>query len=525
MSKILPQKPMCKRLAFLSGLMLLVAFPYPGWPLFGWIALVPLLLAIRSARSLWRAVWYGWITGAVFFNVTMDWMSVVSVGGWIFFFVLEACFFAIFAALTYWGSRSLKSIPAKIVWTSAAWVFMEFVRTEIPVLGLGWNLLAFSQAPYRAIIQIADIVGAYGLSFFVMAVNVCVAKTLVLVADPGSCQASFMKRKLSAPTVMAALFLTMTAVIGSLFCYGSWSIAHAAPSVDSLRVSVLQGNIDQSEKWDPVEKENILQVYEELAQQAAADRSDLIVWPETSFPGVLGRDIDTQRVKDLASSIGVPMVVGALKWEGDQNVRNSAYFIDQKGVTRERYDKLKLVPFGEYIPARPVLFWMTPVARAMGIEATLPGEDFGIFQWTGAGWPFGVIICVEDVFPNLVRQLADCGCRFLVILTNDAWFEVGGAPLQHLYTSIFRAVENGIPVVRSANTGISGIVSDRGVVLGMVQDEKGQSVSVKGQITYDLPLTDRRTFYRRGGWLLPYGLGLIMLGIFFMSVLRRRTKG
>ncbi|OGX11848.1 MAG: apolipoprotein N-acyltransferase [Omnitrophica bacterium RIFOXYB12_FULL_50_7] len=263
-------------------------------------------------------------------------------------------------------------------------------------------------------------------------------------------------------------------------------------------------------------KEKILEIYEKLTQLAALEQSDLIIWPEAAFPGYFNRDLQAERISRLAAEIQTPLLVGGLEWESEKESYNSAYFLKKDGASGQRYDKLRLVPFGEYIPLKFIFGGLTPVADALGISDFNAGTEAVVFRWSRVEWPFGVLICFEDVFSDLARDLADRDAKFLVVITNDAWFGKTGAPFQHLQASIFRAVENGVAVVRSANTGVSGFISHRGRVLATVKDGGGEETFVMGQKTLDLPLVAERTLYRRGGFLFPYFATacFLILGVF-----------
>ena len=341
--------------------------------------------------------------------------------------------------------------------------------------------------------------------------NVCIAKL-------------FTPEKKKPRGAAAALFSVIFVVVTGIWAYGEWSLKEEKKPEEFLRVSVLQGNIPQSLKWAPVAREKIIAVYSKLTELASLDQADLVIWPEAAFPGYLNRDMQGEAVKGLARSLGLPLLIGALYWDDESDAFNSAYFFDKNGVAAQRYDKLRLVPFGEYIPLKPLFFWLTPVADAFGISDFRPGKDAVIFRWAREEWPFGVLICFEDVMPKLARDLADRGAKFMTVITNDAWFGKTSAAHQHLQASIFRAVENGIPVVRAANTGVSGVISYRGEVLTTVRDGKGEETFVAGRATYDLPLLGKGTFYRKAGWMFPY----FAIGIFaFLAVIliRKRKSG
>jgi apolipoprotein N-acyltransferase len=485
-------------LAAFSGALLALCYPTLGWGFLAWLALIPLLAALVRAHDLSQALGYGLITGVAFFCFSMHWLTHVSTLGWIILVLMESVYIMAFAWLVFRGMKSQRSIGFKIVWIALAWTVSEVLRAEMPIFGFGWNLLAYSQSSYVLLIQFANILGAYGLGFLIVLVNA----SLFYVG-------THLKERRTVLGLVAIVIL----VWGGLLVYGKTVFARSFEPQEYLRVSVLQGNIPQSVKWAVMAKEKILDIYERLTQFASLDQPDLIIWPEASFPGYFNRDLQAEQISRLAQEVQTPLLVGGLRWMSEQEVYNSAYLLEKDGSFQGYYDKLRLVPFGEYIPLKFLLGWLTPIADALGVGDFSAGKDSVVFRWAREEWPFGVLICFEDVFTDLARYLADRDAKFLAVITNDAWFGHTGAPFQHLQASIFRAVENGVAVVRAANTGVSAFISFRGEVLGTVKNVKGEETFILGQSTLDLPLITRDTFYRQGGWMFPYaavGLFLIM---------------
>ena len=489
-----------------SGVLLVLAFPFAGWGFPAWIAFIPLLAAVHHAQNRSQAFGFGLITGVIFYGGSMHWMTHVTTVGWLLLCLMEAMYLGGFALLAYFGMKSQKPVYFKILWVALAWIVVEFLRTEMPVVGFGWNSLAYSQAPYLPLIQFANVLSAYALGFLIVLVNACVL------------YAWFRRSEWKTALSLVAL---VGLVMGGLWGYGRMTLSKPEEPKEFLRVSVVQGNIPQSVKWELMAKEKILDIYKKLTQLAALEEPDLIIWPEASFPGFFNRDTQSVRISLLAQEIQTPLLIGGLQWESQHEVYNSAYFLEKDGAVHQRYDKLRLVPFGEYMPFKFLLGWLVPAAEALGISDFSAGNDSVIFRWAREEWPFGVLICFEDVFTDLARHLADRNAKFLVVITNDAWFGKTAAPFQHLQSSIFRAVENGVAVVRSANTGVSGFISNRGQVRATVKDARGDETFVMAQKTLDLPLVTERTLYRRGGWMFPY----FAFGIFFILALTlRRMK-
>lgn len=492
----------------ISGLLLALSFPPAGWGFLAWFALVPLLASLHHAQDRSQALGFGLITGIVFFCFSIHWLTHVSTLGWLIVVLMQSVYVMIFAWLAYEGIRSRKSALFKTVWIALAWTITEFLRSEMPVFGFGWNLLAYSQSPYIPLIQFTNVFGSYGLGFLIVLVN-----AFLLYA--------WFRRK-DRRTALS-LFTVAVLLLAGLWGYGKMTLERPVAPKEYLRVSVVQGNIPQSVKWELMAKEKILEIYEKLSQLAGLEQPDLIIWPEASFPGYFNRDLQAGRISRLASDVQTPILLGGLHWVSDRELYNSAYFIGKDGAFGQRYDKLRLVPFGEYVPLKFLFGWLTPVADALGISDFSAGKDAVVFRWAREEWPFGVLICFEDVFTDLGRHLADRDAKFLTVITNDAWFGKTSAPFQHLQASIFRAVENGVAVVRAANTGVSAFISCRGRVLATVKDAKGEETFVMGQKTLDLPLVAERTLFRQGGFLFPY----FVLGIFLVlsvSLIRKRKR-
>jgi len=491
-----------------SGLLLALSYPSPGWGFFAWVALIPLLASVHHAQNHSQALGFGLITGIVFFGISMHWLTHVTTVGWLLLALMESVYVMVFAWLAYVGMKSQRSVLFKVVWIALAWTVMEFVRSEMPVFGFGWNLLAYSQSPYVPIIQFANVLGAFGLGF------------LIVLANAALMYAWFRRKELKTTLSLAAVFVV---ILAGLLNYGKMTLSKPSSPTEYLRVSVLQGNIPQSVKWELMAKEKILEIYEKLAQLAALEQPDLIIWPEASFPGYFNRDLQAERISRLAAENQIPFLIGGLHWVNEHELYNSAYFLEKDGALGQRYDKLRLVPFGEYIPLKLVFGWLTPVADALGISDFSAGKESVVFHWAREAWPFGALICFEDVFSDLARGLADRDAKFLTVITNDAWFGKTGAPYQHLQASIFRAVENGVAVVRAANTGVSAFISYRGRVLAILKDARGEETFSMGQKTLDLPLVTEWTLYRQGGFLFPY-VALAFFLIFGMVLGRRKIE-
>jgi len=272
-----------------------------------------------------------------------------------------------------------------------------------------------------------------------------------------------------------------------LWFFKAWA---KGSGIDRIKVSIVQGNIPQELKWNMEVAEDIIDKYNNLTRLAAFDSPDLIIWPETSFPGFFGVDKRfTGQVLNLARRISVPLLLGANSENGIRNF-NSAILISRKGGIIDRYDKIHLVPFGEYVPFSdrfPILHRL--VLGELG-EFTA-GRDYKIFKLKADNQKpiakFATLICFEDIFPEMAKKFVQRGAQFLVVITNDAWYGDSGAAYQHAAGSVFRAIENRVPVVRCANTGYSCFIDSRGRIYDSVR-EKGAHLFITGYKTSDVKL-------------------------------------
>ncbi len=488
-------------LAGFSGFLLTLAFPRWNLWFLAWVALLPLLYSLDQARNRREAFLLGFAGGFVFFLLSVSWLRQVTVFGMFFVAAMEALSWGVFAALAREKDNREPSLFSSVppLFVSACWVALEFVRSEIPVGGFGWNLLGNSQASNLWIAQLASLGGVYAVSFLVFLGNTVIYSLL----------RNGIKAQL--PKVLLFPLLAAAAIL-----FGWSRLETFAPNL-FLRVSVLQGNIPQLLKWEKSYREEILKIYLNLTELASYDAPQLIVWPEAAYPGFFNREADAERVKEGVRKIEIPLLVGSPHEEEDR-FYNSAYLLGRSGEVTGRYDKIRLVPFGEYVPWKPIFGFLEPYAYALGVSDFSAGREFSVFHLEESGIRFSVLVCFEDTFPDLARRFVDRGADFLTVITNDAWFGHTSAPYQHLQASIFRAIENGVPVVRAANTGVSGFITPRGQVVERVKNQEGEDTFVMGGITYPLAFAKETTLYRKGGWLFPYGiLGTVLAGTLLLA--------
>jgi apolipoprotein N-acyltransferase len=342
-----------------------------------------------------------------------------------------------------------------------------------------------------------EVTGVYGLSALLVLFNMAVAGVLV---ERG--------RRLRA---LVPALVVLTALVVGLPLAGRWRVAALAarPVAGRLRVALAQGNVEQDHKWDPVYQDETVARYRELTAAAAGERPALVVWPETATPFFF-QEPGALRDEVLAIATGnhVHLLFGSpaarAGLDGTIEVLNRAYLVSPAGREAGVYDKMQLVPFGEYVPYRSVLFFVDKIVTAVG--TIVAGSTPTVFEVPGGR--FGVVICYEDVFPTVTRRFLQGGADFLVNITNDAWYGRTAAARQHLAQATFRAVENRVPLVRAANTGISAVIDADGRVRW--QSDLFETTWHAEEITW----TGVRTFYARHGDVFAWACALASLGAF-----------
>jgi apolipoprotein N-acyltransferase len=472
--------------AALAGFAMHLAFPWPGWDLLGWVALTPVLALGVTAGTPRRALLEGWVAGLAFFLPLLRWLthtmttfSTMTTPVAVLVLLALAGYLALFwggvaGGLAWLGGR----LGPRALWLAPAlWVAAEFLRGHF-LSGFPWGLLGYVPSRRLLVIQIAAWTGVYGVSALLVLVNTALAWVAL-------------ERRWRAAA--GAGLLAAVAVGGALLV----GRAHLAPGVaPTVPIAVVQGNIPQAVKWDAGFKAETLRIYGELTR-AAAPGSRLVVWPEAAVPAYVRFEPGALRwLTDLANGVGVPLLVGAPDAESDgRTVRylNSAFLVDAAGV-RARYDKMHLVPFGEYVPLKRLLFFVEAIAAEIG-DFT-PGRQVTVLPLEGA--PFGTVICYEVIFPDLFRRFVAEGASFMTNITNDAWFGDSGGPLQHLAMVPLRAVENRIAIVRAANTGVSAFVLPSGAIQGTLP------LGARGTLRGEVPLRRGHTFYARFGDVFAY---------------------
>ena len=487
-------------LPVLSGVLLTLSFPNFGHGAFAWIALLPLLVVVSRVASVRAAFRAGLVTGIVHFAGTIYWIPRVMVefGGlaapvaWtvhMAFVAYLALFPAMFAAALW--TICDHAGPRGLLWTPVVWVTSELGRIYL-FTGFPWELLGYSQTDFLAVAQLASLVGVLGISALVALVNGTLA---FAVTSDGP------RRWL--PVAVSGALVIGSVGFGTLRIR-SESLLHAG---EPIRVSAVQGNVAQNEKWNPALSDTILQRYLDLTHGAADGAAELVIWPEAATPFAFRDDPRGDLIRALARERQVHILFGTTDnvWRRGEEPRsyNAAVMVGPDGHTTGVYHKQHLVPWGEYVPLRDLLFFVSPLVESVGgFSQGTEASTFAVKDHR-----IGTAICYEVIYPGLVREFVTGGSRLLTTVTNDAWYGPTSAPHQHFQMATMRAIEGGRFLVRAANTGISGTIDPYGRVMTRT------ALFEEDVVTTDVRLLDHSTVYSRIGDVPAFGCGVLTLGL------------
>jgi len=313
---------------------------------------------------------------------------------------------------------------------------------------------------------------------------------------------------------------TAVVLTGLTLGYGQMTVSRPIAGKE-VKVAVVQGNIEQSKKWDLKYAAFIMNTYTNLSREVSKKQPALIIWPETATPGSISRRQKLYRqVSRIATETGAHLLLGSSQHQKFRKKNskkfkffNSAFLIPpEERAKKQRYDKIRLLPFGEYLPLKGTIPWSW--IKVPDVGSYTPGKVYTIFEVPA--FRFGVTICWESTFPDLVREFVKKGAQVIVNMTNEAWFGKTAAPYQFLSATVFRAVENRVYVVRSANTGISCFIDPFGRIVDRVKDAQGRDIFVRGVLTGSVIPSDSKTLYTRYGDLLVW-LSFICSGVFLLT--------
>jgi apolipoprotein N-acyltransferase len=497
--------------------LLALSFPRFGHAAFGWIALVPLLVAltgwsgrrgITPGRTPRRAFQLGLIAGTVYFVGTVYWTSTVvqQFGGLalpvaIVAMLLLALYLGLFPAIAALITARLvmRAGASAVLLFAAPWVATEFFRGYL-FGGFPWVPLGNSQVTVLPIAQLASVLGVYGVSALVAFVNSVIAYALVVEG----------RRRIKA---IAAAIVVVVAAAGG----GTWRMSDAALTREGtpLRVGLVQANIAQEDKWDRKQARRIFTTHMAMTREAVRKGAQYVLWPESSTPFMFEEDAGgASTLRDLAREVRVPILFGSDQFERGETPRlyNAAFLLAPDGRTVAVYRKIHLVPFGEYIPFKSWLFFVSPLVESLAEFA--PGGSIVML-------PLGThvtstAICYEVVYPSLIREAVEAGSELLTTITNDGWYGHSSAPYQHFAMAAMRSIEQGRYLARAANTGISGIVDPYGRVVAE------SAIFEQVTLVEEVRLLTGRTIYSVMGDVIAY-VGIALTAAALMTLRRARA--
>ena len=492
-------------LAIVSGILQILLFPKFSLSWLSWVALVPLLIALFREASWKRALLLGWIFGLIFFSGCCYWILDVLQGygdmhglGALLLFALLIVYLSLFPGLfaCAFSRASLRFPGTCFLLAPCLWVATEYLRAHL-LTGFPWCLTGYVLVDDTSLAQIATFTGVYGLSFLVVWINALIAGL-------------FFRSKPAAVSLPITL-----AFLGGLVWTG------AKPLEDNhtgkAQARLVQTHIPLDQPWDPQSQSRLMEELIELSlsppleesattsendpPRAAPHRTRLLIWPETPAPFYFHEDPSFRRsMSELAESSGSALLFGFVDWPsgddgGHTGPYNSVGTLSPAGELIAQYDKMHLVPFGEYVPWSWLFFFVEKISTGVGDYQ--PGSRVAVTRLE-SGEKVGGFICYEAVVPDLVRRFVAEGAQVLVNITNDAWFGSSAAPYQHLLMARMRAVENRRYLLRAANSGIGAVIDPLGRVLSTT------GLHRRTVLDGDFRFIQTATFYSRNGDLFAW---------------------
>jgi len=486
----------------------------------------------------------GCVSGFTFWLASLYWLLLIPVTGFpILGWILLAAYLAPFVGAWTWlvtrhSSLVTFSWAGRVLWSlggAAAWVALEMIRARF-LGGFPWSFLGVTQYQLVPLIQIAAFTGVYGVSFLVVWFSLalfCAGR--MILANPA--RRHVWQAEVALPLIVVILCFTT----------GLFHLNHQAATGSSLHVTMIQPGIPQTVIWDPLENDRSFREFLALNETALTNQTDLLVWPESAVPEM--SEENCRAISDLARRHHLWLILNGEDMTTTKtatNYYNAAFLVNPAGELTTTYHKQKLVIFGEYVPLvnwLPFLQWFTPIVGGwtpgdQSVTFSLEGLNknpdatnqviaLGSSEPTRHSAKTAVLICFEDSFAPVTRAAAQDDLDFLINLTNDGWFGDSAEQWQHMADSVFRAVENGLPLLRCCNNGITCSINGYGRVETVLRDA-AQNEYKAGVMTLEVPLLPAAeksgaTFYNRHGDWFGWGcVGVTGLG-WLRKLLQKRS--
>ncbi len=486
--------------ALLSGLLLAFAFPNVaiGWLIF--VAPIPLFIALAFARGGWESFFLGWISMTTAWLLMVPWVVRVMshYGGLpyltgVLLFIALAVILGLYGGLFGWAFWRIAPGPHFRRWllVPVAWAAIEYVRTLL-LTGVPWNYAVAAIVNYTPLIQFDRVAGPYAMA--------------LLILLPATLAAWWITQR---PHAMHATVVSGMVVI---VCFAWWMTGLVAAKliarpleIPTVRAALLQPDISQEMRWNDANLAEIFQRMMQMTDDAVRSGASVIVWPESTVPlSYATTDFFREAVETISRTHGVDIILGsvALDAQDPERIWNAAFLVSG-GRTIGHYDKMHLVPFGEYVPLRKMLFFARKLTHTVGTF------EFGTTDRPLIGrLRYGPAICYEIVFPQIARVQVLHGAEVLVTITNDAWYDGTSAPQQHLDQARLRAVETDRYLLRAGTTGISALIDPTGrIVEELPMNRQG---IVRGTFQ---PRHSTTPYVRFGDWFAWCAMGIVILAI------------
>lgn len=483
-----------------------LALPRAGFWFFGWVGLVPLVLAANEAEDPKEAAKLGFAAGFAYHAVVLHWVyqtcRFAQVPAPVSLFAWAAL--AAFLALNWGAAAALSRAHAWPRWARPFSWALSYAAVAAATghwtPRLAVDSLGYTQWPNLGLLQALSWGGPHLLDLVVMLVNAALAEAYVCAQSPGTDGEG--KTRLSVAACLGAAAL--------VWLHGAWTLARRpADPGPTAKVAILQPAVDQYAKWDEKRLSETTENFRELVHRPGAPA--LVVWPETALPRWQERREAAAEAAAWAKESGATHLVGVVAADDGGGPANGVQLVRPDGSVGGFYMKRELVPFGEYVPLRSwvprfvVDNWLAVLDQLGDMAAGAPDQRLIVTPFG----PTAVTLCYEAMFPRWANRDAARGARLLVNVTNDGWYKDTWGPYQHYRANVFRAIENRIETLRSGNTGISAAIDPWGVVTAELP------LNVRGRLDADVPVEDpfpRRSFYARwGDWAGAWSMALALL--------------
>ncbi len=484
-----------------------------------WVSFIPFLYAIRSLEPR-RAFLAGLSGGVFYFGIVLYWLDIAMTvfGNMPQYLAIPVLFILVFYCALYWGFWAYISvyifrnvgIDISII-APFVFVALEYLRNYL-LSGFPWGNIAYSQYKNLLFIQISAIGGIYLVQYVILSINAVLESWV----------RHFLLRNERRPLRYSFFLLGMLIFVYFYGILRANNVNEAAVNSPKLKISMLQGNIDQGiKKKSQQYRGSILSNYLDLLKKAEGDAPELVIWPEAAYPLSLPDEMQSFSQPDPMlgpDKFPFAQIIGVSTYyyeNGRRFLHNGAFVFDSELNIVAKYYKSHLVPFGEYVPLG------IPVEKFVsGIGTYIPGEEVKPAEviFNGKTIKSGILICYEGIFPEISREHSSKGANLLVNLTNDAWYGISSAPYQHLSMYVFRAVENGKYLARVANTGITAIINPYGRILSET------SIFERAHLSGEVSLIEEKTIYTRIGDLFAILVTLFVAAAFVVArvILRKR---